>query len=43
MPYDYGLLNLDILSAKTRTEMAKMYPAPTNYMSDFFFPERGID
>lgn len=43
MPYDYGLLNLDILSAKTRTEMAKMYAPPTNYMSDTFFPERGID
>jgi hypothetical protein len=43
MPYDYGLLDLNILSEKTRTEMAKMYPAPTNYMSGLFFPERGID
>jgi len=43
MPYDFGLLDLDILSAKTRTEMAKMYPPPTGYMSDIFFPERGID
>lgn len=43
MPYDFGLLDLNILSAKTRTEMAKMYPAPTNYMSDKFFPGRGID
>lgn len=42
MPYDFGLLDLDILSLKTRTEMAKMYPPPTNYMSDKFFPGKGI-